>query len=108
MELARSRAESLKRTSRDWADVASSLESERAARHLGDLSHPPDRKRVMRTTGLALAAAPEPVTTVAGVALLVGSLAVKDGPATLSSLGEALLTEMTGLSSGLECLELSL
>lgn len=107
-QLARVRGESLKRVSNDWIAVATSLESEEAARRLGDLSHPPDRRRAMRSTGLALAAAPEPVSTVAGVALLIGSLAMNDEPATLGSVGDALHTDVKELSSALDGLDLPL
>ncbi|MDG6987721.1 MAG: hypothetical protein JRN21_00140 [Nitrososphaerota archaeon] len=62
----------------------------------------------MRSTGLALAAAPEPVTTVAGVALLVGSLAMNDEPATLGTVSDALHTDTKELSSMLDGLDLSL
>ena len=106
-QLARARGESLNRVSDDWIAVATSLESEEVAKRLGDLRHPPDRRRAMRSTGLALAAAPEPVSTVAGVALLIGSLAMNDEPATLSSVVDSLHTDVE-LSSVLDGLDLPL
>ena len=107
-ELAKSRGESLMRISKDWVDVASSLESKKAARSFRDLNHPPAVKKAMRSAGIALAVAPEPVTTVAGVALVAGSLAMKDEPATLRSMGKELESQISELStSGLKDLTIS-
>ena len=88
--LAMSQRESLRRIAKDWVDVASSLEAEDAARSVRDLTHPPSVKKTMRTTGIALAVAPEPFTTAAGVALVAGSFVMKDEPATLRSIAEGL------------------
>ena len=44
----------------------------------------------MRTAGVALALAPEPFTTAAGVALVAGSFAMRGEPATLKSVAEEL------------------
>lgn len=96
--LAISRCESLRRTAKDWADVASSLEAEDAAKSVRDLTHPPSTKKTMRTTGIALAVAPEPFTTAAGVALVAGSFAMRGEPATLKSVAEELGSQASVLS----------
>ena len=96
--LARSKSESLKRVSKDAVDVASSLGSKDTARSLRDLNHPPTMKKAMRSAGIALAAAPEPVTTVAGLALVAGSYAIKKEPATLNSMMDELRHELSELS----------
>ncbi len=100
--LAKSQCESLRRISKSWVDVASSLETEDAARSVRDLTHPPSIKKTMRTAGVALAVAPEPFTTVAGVALVAGSFAIKSEPMTLKSMAE----ELDNLASGISNLDL--
>ena len=107
-ELVESRLASLKRTSKDWVDAASSIESQEGAKRLKDLNHPPHIKKTMRNTGLALAAAPEPVTTVAGLALLAGSLVKKREPDTLKTIGKELKAQLSELSVLSEDLALSL
>ena len=52
----------------------------------------------MRTAGVALAVAPEPFTTVAGVALIAGSFAMKDEPMTLKSIAEELVRSTAEIS----------
>jgi len=56
-------------------------------------------KKTMRTAGVALAVAPEPFTTVAGVALVAGSFAIREEPATLKSMAEELRHQMSEISS---------
>lgn len=107
-DLAKARRESLKRISKDWTSTGSSLESEEGAKRLRDLSHPPAMKKAMRKTGIALAVAPDPVTTVAGVALFAGSLAMKGEPATLKNVGEELKAQVSMLSALSKDLALSL
>ncbi len=96
--LARSQCDSLRRISKDWVDVASSLEADELTRSIRDLSHPPSMKKTMRTAGIALAVAPEPFTTVAGVALVAGSFAMRDEPATLKSIADELSRQMSEIS----------
>jgi len=96
--LAKSQCESLRRTSKDWVDAASSLEAKDVARSVRDLSHPPSIKKTMRAAGVALAVAPEPFTTVAGVALVAGSFAVRGEPATLKSIAEELRSQMSEIA----------
>ncbi len=96
--LARSQCESLRRISNDWVGIASSLEGADAARSVRDLTHPPSVKKTMRTVGVALAVAPEPFTTVAGVALFAGSFAMRDEPATLGSIPEELGSQVSELA----------
>jgi hypothetical protein len=90
VELVRSRCESLRRISNDWVDTASSLETKEAGRSVRDLTHPPSIKKTLRTAGIGLAVAPEPFTTVAGVALVTGSFAMRGEPTTLKSVAEEL------------------
>jgi hypothetical protein len=96
--LARSECESLRRISEDWADIASSVEAKGAERSVRDLTHPPSLKKTMRTAGITLAAAPEPFTTAAGVALVAGSFVMKGGPTTLKSVAEELRRQMSTVS----------
>jgi hypothetical protein len=96
--LVRSQCDSLRRISRDWIGVATSLEASEAARGVRNLTHPPSVKKTMRTTGIALAVAPEPFTTAAGVALVAGSFAVGGEPANLESVAEELRSEMSAIS----------
>ena len=87
-ELARSQCESLRRISKEWVDVASSVEAKEVGRSVRDLTHPPSIKKTLRTAGIALAVAPEPFTTVAGVAFVAGSFAMRGEPMTLKSVAE--------------------
>ena len=65
-------------------------------------------KKMMRDTGVALALAPEPVTTAAGVALVAGSLTIKNEPATLRSMMDELGSEISELSeAGLDISSIS-
>ncbi len=96
--LAKAKCESLGRISRDWAGVASSLEAEDSFRSVRDLTHPPSMKKTMRTAGVALAVAPEPFTTVAGVALVAASFAMKDEPSTLKCIARELGRQTSELS----------
>ncbi|HKT22178.1 MAG TPA: hypothetical protein VJR06_06185, partial [Nitrososphaerales archaeon] len=61
-----------------------------SARSVRDLTHPPSIKNTIRTAGVALAVAPEPFTTVAGVALIAGSFAIQDEAMALKSVPEEL------------------
>lgn len=96
--LAKSRCESLRRISKDWVGVASSLEAEDQTRGIKDLSHPPSTKKAMRAAGVALAVAPEPFTTVAGVALVAGSFAMKDEPMTLKGMADEFSRQISEIS----------
>ena len=97
-ELVKSECESLRRISKDRIDVASSLNAEDAARSIRELCHPPSMKKTMRAVGIALAVAPEPITTLAGVALVAGSVIIRNEPATLKSVGEELNHQISELS----------
>ncbi len=79
--------------------MASSLTSDEAARSMRDLNHPPSVKKTMRKVGVALAVAPDPLTTVAGVALFAGSFAMRGEPATLRTLAEELDSQISELSA---------
>ncbi len=96
--IAKSQRESLQRISRDWVGVVSSLEADETARRTRDLNHPPSVKKTMRTAGIALAVAPEPLTTVAGLALVAGSFVMRGEPLTLKSVAEELGHELSEIS----------
>ncbi len=96
--LAKSQCESLRRISKDWVDVSASLEAEGLTGRIRDLHHPPSVKKTMRTAGVALAVAPEPFTTVAGIALVAGSFMMQEEPITLKSVAEELRSQMSEIS----------
>lgn len=50
------------------------------------VTRPKSPRTTMRRAGVALIAAPDPITTVAGVGLLASSYALKNEPANLASL----------------------
>ncbi|MDE1857755.1 MAG: hypothetical protein KGI26_01635 [Thaumarchaeota archaeon] len=97
-ELVRARCDSIRRISKDWVDIAASLEAKDASRSIRDLTHPPSIKKTMRAAGIALAVAPEPFTTVAGAALVAGSFAMRGEPATLKTVAEELRSQMSAIS----------
>jgi hypothetical protein len=97
--LAKSQCEALRRISKDWVDVASSLEGEDVARSVRDLNHPPSMKKTARTVGIALAVAPEPFTTVAGVALVAGSFVMKGEPMAMDNVAEELGDNLSEISA---------
>ncbi len=106
--LAKARCESLDRISKDWVEAATALEAKDAARSVRDLTHPPSVKKTLRTAGVALAVAPEPFTTVAGVALVAGSFVMKREPLTLKSVAEELRCQTSELSGFLKDLAVSI
>jgi hypothetical protein len=60
----------------------------------------------MRKTGVALAIAPDPVTTIAGVVLIAGSLAMKGNePASLATLQKETRTQIAQLKTARSLLE---
>lgn len=82
----RSTAESLTRISRAKSEVASGLDASGISRHVGRVTKPGSPGSAMKKAGVALIAAPEPLTGVAGVALVASSLVMKrNEPASLSS-----------------------
>ena len=108
--LAEARCEALRRVSKDWVGVANSLDGEDVARSVRDLNHPPSMKKTLRTVGVALAVAPEPFTTVAGVALVAGSFAMRSEPMTMKSVAVELgsqMAEIMDIGSDLASLNLT-
>ena len=94
------RVESLKRTSRDCVQVSRAIDSEETNRSLRRLTHPPSLSGTVRKVGIALALAPEPFTTVAGVAMIAGSFAMKRRePASLGDLAEEAMKQLGDLAS---------
>ncbi len=96
---------SLARQANDMRDVALALESSKVAQSLRVLTKPPSMKHTMRKAGVALILTPDPVTTVAGVALVGASLGMRGGdPASIGTLAR----EVSLLRSDLEDLSTDL
>lgn len=94
------RVESTKRMSRDCEQVFGALDLTETNRSLRKLTHPPSLSGTIRNTGIALAIAPEPVTTVVGLAMIAGSVAMKGRePISLGGLIEEATNQFEGLSS---------
>ncbi|MDG7013977.1 MAG: hypothetical protein JRN11_01060 [Nitrososphaerota archaeon] len=70
-------AESLVRVAEAKSEVAKKTEASNLARHMEGLTKPKSPSSTMKKAGIALIAAPDPVTGVAGVALLASSFALK-------------------------------
>ena len=84
---ASARAASAKRLAHDCSGVCGSLQSTRVARSLKLVTSPPTLTVALRNTGIALALAPEPVTTVVGIALVGASMGAKSRePSSLTTL----------------------
>ena len=94
-------AESATRVVQDSTRVADSLDTAPVARQVQNVTKPSSARRTMRKAGVALIAAPDPVTTVAGIGLLASSYAVRKDPANLESLAletRKLLRDLRSLS----------
>lgn len=86
-KLIRARAESLARVANSKAEVASRLDTAKVSRHVQGLVKPKSPKSTLKKAGVALIATPDPVTGVAGVALLASSFAMAKGdPLSLADL----------------------
>ena len=71
------------------AEVASSINPAPVTRHIERLTKPKSLGGTMRKVGIALIAAPDPITGVPGVALLASSFVMKKKePASLSNLAQ--------------------
>ena len=92
--------DSARRISLDQVQVSRALDSKEAARSLYTITHPVSLKGAIRTSGVALALAPEPFTTAVGVAMIAGSYLMKSqGPASLADLEGAAVSVLGELSS---------
>lgn len=86
-KIIRSTAESLTRIGKVQSEVTAKLDTTRVSRHVERLTKPKSPGSTMRKAGVALIAAPDPVTGVAGVALVASSLALKKSePAKLANI----------------------
>jgi hypothetical protein len=85
-KVVRASTDSASRVFKDRADVAGSMDTATVARNIGSVTNPKSPRSTMRKAGIALIAAPDPVTTVAGVGLLASSFALKKDPANLEHL----------------------
>jgi hypothetical protein len=82
-------AESLTRRAELKSEVASSTDASSVSRHVRQLTKPNSPAKSMKKAGVALIAAPDPVTGVAGVALVASSLVLgKNEPASLANLAQ--------------------
>lgn len=75
-KLITARVESVARIAKSKKDVASNLDTAKVNRHVEGLVKPKSPKSTLKKAGIALIAAPDPVTGVAGVALVASSLAL--------------------------------
>ena len=78
--------ESASRLVRDRAEVAGNIDSRHVTRQVETVTKPKSPRSALRKAGIALIAAPDPVTTVAGAGLLASSYALKKEPANLTNL----------------------
>lgn len=77
-KITRSVAGSLKRIGADRDQVASSVDAKSVARHVNGLSKPASPSSTLRKAGVTLiVATPDPISDVAGAALVVASYAMK-------------------------------
>ena len=87
--LIRSTTDSLSRLAETKADVASNVDPARAMLHIERLTKPKSLGGTMRKAGIALIAAPDPITGIPGVALLATSFIMKKKePASLGNLAQ--------------------
>lgn len=78
--------ESASRVAQDLAEVRTVADSSRVARHVDNITRPKSPRSTIRKAAIALIAAPDPITGVAGVGLLASSYAFKKDPASLTNL----------------------
>ena len=85
----RSATDSLSRIAETKTEVASRLDSASVARHVQNITKPNSPGATMKKAGVALIAAPDPITGVAGVALVASSFALTGKePASLAHLAK--------------------
>jgi hypothetical protein len=88
-KLVHSTKESLSRLAEAKAEVALATSPAAASHHVRSLTKPNSPSSTMKKVGVALIAAPDPFTGVAGVALVASSYAVKrNEPANLEHLAQ--------------------
>jgi hypothetical protein len=78
--------ESASRLAKDRAEVAGNINAGRVIRQVKTVTNPKSPRSTFRKAGVALIAAPDPVTTAAGVGLLASSYAFRKEPASLTNL----------------------
>jgi len=97
--LARDYARSLARSASDRKCVSDSLDAKQVSDRLHDLTRPSSLKHTMRKVGIALALAPEPVTTMVGIGLVGTSFAMMGGePASLATLANEATEQFSSLA----------
>jgi hypothetical protein len=79
-------AESATRVIRDRAEVTNNMNTAPVVRKIEGVTKPKSPRTTMRRAAIALIAAPDPLTTMAGVGLLATSSAIRNEPASLENL----------------------
>lgn len=93
-------SDSIARLATDYSFVGGALDSKATTRNLSDLTNPPSRKGAVRKLGIALAVAPEPFTTAAGVLLVAASFTMGGKkPASLQTLQGQVENQFSELGS---------
>lgn len=76
-KLIRSSVDSVSRVVEDKAGVSSTVDTAQVSKNFRRLTNPSSPSKAMKKAGIALIAAPDPVTAVPGVALLASSVVLK-------------------------------
>jgi hypothetical protein len=100
VELIKRRCDSIVRLANDHSIVGQALDSKATTRSVRDLTDPPSPKGAVRKLGIALAVAPEPLTTGAGVVMVAASFTMKEKkPANLRTLQAETENQFSDLDS---------
>ena len=100
VELIKRRCDSVVRIANDHLTVSQALDSKATTRSIRDLTNPQSRKGTVKKLGVALAVAPEPFTTGAGLVLVAASFAMKEKkPASLRTLRVEAGNQLSDLDS---------
>lgn len=84
-----SAVKSLQRTANDAKSVSASLDTSKTRSHIKQLVKPSSPTSTMKKVGIALIAAPEPITGAVGVPLVAAAYALKSKePASLGTLAK--------------------
>jgi hypothetical protein len=107
---AKAKASSFTRVTADRLAVKKALDAGTVAKASNSVTHPTSVKGTLRKAGIALALAPEPITTAAGVAMVGASFAMRGRePASIATLKEETaktLSGIKGLGADLDLLSL--
>jgi hypothetical protein len=105
----KSSVSSAKRVCGDYKGMSDALDMKQTDISLRRLTNPGSRNGAIRKAGIALAIAPEPITTAAGLVMIAGSYAMKSRePANLADMVKQTRKTLSDLSSlSLESLSFS-